>query len=100
MVFARYRGPKTPDGGKLESGWMYIWVGKLFERRKACGIHTDEKEELKGGGNEGALLWRVFLSPVFLKFMVGKEDPAATAAAVTTLATVSRSPMPVKAQQG
>lgn len=53
-------------------GWMYIWVGKLlFERRKGCGRHTVEKEELKGGGNEGALQWSVFLGPVFLKFMVG-----------------------------
>lgn len=71
-MFARCRGRKTPDGGKLELGWMYIWVGKLlFERRKGCGRHTVEKEELKGGGNEGAFLWSVFLGPVFLKFMVG-----------------------------
>lgn len=67
------RGRKTPDGGKQESGWMYIWVGKLFERRNGCGRHTDEKEELKGGGNEGALLWRVLLGPFFSSLWWGKR---------------------------
>lgn len=50
MGFAQCRSLRTPDGEKLESGWMYVWVGKLLIERRRVEEDTDGKEVLKREG--------------------------------------------------
>ena len=63
---------------------MHVRVEKLIKGEER--VEEDTNEEKKKEGNTPVAL---FLDPVFLKFMTGLKDPAAAAAMVTTLVTVS-----------